>query len=88
MKAFIQRGIDNPAKQVTVKGFREHLVKGIIEDDLPFTLGREAGYEENIYLYFTLQVSHSWSKLSVMTSICYTITYKTNLTASLGKGKL
>ncbi|KAF8835974.1 hypothetical protein BDN67DRAFT_984264, partial [Paxillus ammoniavirescens] len=43
MKAFIQCGIDNPAKQVTVKGFREHLVKGIIEDDLPFTLGEKPG---------------------------------------------
>ncbi|KIM83528.1 hypothetical protein PILCRDRAFT_6949 [Piloderma croceum F 1598] len=43
MDGFSACGIDNPAKAVTGKGFREHLVKGIIEDDLPYSLGEKAG---------------------------------------------
>jgi hypothetical protein len=43
MDGFSARGIDNPAKAVTSKGFREYLVKGIIEDDLPYSLGEKAG---------------------------------------------
>ena len=43
MDGFSARGIDNPARAVTSKGFREHLVKGIIEDDLPYSLGEKAG---------------------------------------------
>ncbi len=39
MRSFIQRGIENPAQEVTKKGFRMHFVKGIVEDDLPFTFG-------------------------------------------------
>jgi hypothetical protein len=43
MDGFSARGIDNPVKAVTSKGFWEHLVKGIIEDDLPYSLGEKAG---------------------------------------------
>ena len=43
MDRFSARGLQNPAKAVTSKGFREHLVKGIIEDDLPYSLGEKAG---------------------------------------------
>jgi len=40
---FSAQGLQNPAKSVTSKGFREHLVKGLIEDDLPYTLGKKPG---------------------------------------------
>jgi hypothetical protein len=43
MDNFSARGLQNPAKVVTNKGFREHLVKGLIEDDLPYSLGEKAG---------------------------------------------
>ena len=43
MDGFSARGINNPAKSVTSKGFREHLVKGIVEDDLPYSLGEKSG---------------------------------------------
>ena len=43
MDRFSARGLQNPAKAVTRKGFWEHLVKGIIEDDLPYSLGEKAG---------------------------------------------
>lgn len=43
MDGFSARGLQNPAKTVTSKGFREYLVKGLIEDDLPYSLGEKAG---------------------------------------------
>jgi len=43
MKDFGLRGRDNPEKKVTRKGFREHMVKGIVEDDLPYSLGEKRG---------------------------------------------
>jgi hypothetical protein len=43
MDGFSARGLQNPAKTVTGKGFREQLVKGIIEDDLPYSLAEKAG---------------------------------------------
>jgi hypothetical protein len=43
MDNFSARGLQNPAKTVTSKGFRERLVKGIIEDDLPYSLGEKPG---------------------------------------------
>jgi hypothetical protein len=43
MDRFKARGLQNPAKVVTSKGFREHLVKGIIADDLPYSLGEKPG---------------------------------------------
>jgi hypothetical protein len=43
MDNFSIRGLQNPTKAVTSKGFRERLVKGIIEDDLPYSLGEKAG---------------------------------------------
>ena len=43
MDGFSASGLQNPAKTVTGKGFREHLVKGIIEDDLPYSLGEKEG---------------------------------------------
>ena len=36
-------GLQNPEMTVTSKGFREWLVKGIIEDDLPYSLGEKSG---------------------------------------------
>ena len=43
MDSFSARGLQNLAKVVTSKGFREHLVKGLIEDDLPYSLGEKPG---------------------------------------------
>jgi hypothetical protein len=43
MEHFSAWGLQNPAKEVTSKGFRECLVKGIIEDDLPYLFGEKAG---------------------------------------------
>lgn len=46
MRGFIQRGIEKPEKRclpVTMKGFREHFVKGIIQDDLPYRFGEKGG---------------------------------------------
>ena len=43
MQDFTTRGYENPEKTVTKKGFRELLVKGIIEDDLPYSLGEKSG---------------------------------------------
>jgi len=43
MQDFGQRGLDNPEKKVTRKGFREFMVKGIVEDDLPYSLGEKGG---------------------------------------------
>ena len=39
MQDFGQRGLDNPEKKVTRKGFHEFMVKGIVEDDLSYSLG-------------------------------------------------
>jgi len=39
MDSFSTCGLGNPAKSVTKKGFREEWVIGIIEDDLPYSLG-------------------------------------------------
>jgi hypothetical protein len=50
MDAFSARGLANPAKTVTRKGFREHLVKGIIEDDLPYSFGEKAGMKK-LFVY-------------------------------------
>jgi hypothetical protein len=46
MDSFSARGLQNPAKTVTGKGFREHLVKGIIQDDLPYSLGEKEGMKK------------------------------------------
>jgi hypothetical protein len=46
MQLFTARGAENPEKQVTKKGFREHLVKGVIEDDLPYSFGEKAGMQK------------------------------------------
>jgi hypothetical protein len=43
MDRFSAHGLQNPEKTVTGKGFRERLVKGIIEDDLPYSLGEKSG---------------------------------------------
>jgi hypothetical protein len=43
MEKFSPQGLCNPAKAVTSKGFQEHLVKGIIENDLPYSLGENPG---------------------------------------------
>jgi hypothetical protein len=43
MQDFTTRGYENPEKTVTKKGFRELLVKGIVEDDLPYSLGEKSG---------------------------------------------
>ena len=47
MDGFIARGLQNPGKpQVTSRGFREHLVKGIIEDDHAYSLGEKPGMKK------------------------------------------
>ena len=43
MDHFTAHGLQNPKRTVTSKGFRERLVKGIIEDDLPYSLGEKSG---------------------------------------------
>ncbi|KAJ7508169.1 hypothetical protein B0H11DRAFT_1902484 [Mycena galericulata] len=43
MQDFIQRGIDNPAKVVTNKTYRKHLVEAIVEDDLAFSVAEGGG---------------------------------------------
>ncbi|KAG0698115.1 hypothetical protein DFH29DRAFT_878244 [Suillus ampliporus] len=43
MRDFVQRGIEHPAKQLTRKTWRETLVKGIVEDDLPYSLIEKRG---------------------------------------------
>jgi hypothetical protein len=43
MEGFSARGLANPPKTVTQKGFREHLVMGLVEDDLPYSLGEKQG---------------------------------------------
>jgi hypothetical protein len=43
MDRFSARGLQNPEKTITNKGFREQLVKGIVEDDLPYSLGEKSG---------------------------------------------
>jgi hypothetical protein len=43
MDSFSARGLQNPAKVVTSNGFQEHLVKGLIKDDLPYSLGEKPG---------------------------------------------
>ena len=51
MSDFIARGVANPEKpSVSKKGFREHFVKGIVEDDLPFNFGEKGGMEK-CFLY-------------------------------------
>ncbi|KAK6988651.1 reverse transcriptase-RNase H-integrase [Favolaschia claudopus] len=43
MQGFIQRGIDNPAKSVTQRTYRQHLVQAIVQDDLAFRLTENEG---------------------------------------------
>ena len=43
MKDFSVCGHDNPEKIVTRKGFHEFMVKGIVEDNLPYSLGKKGG---------------------------------------------
>ena len=50
MDAFSARGLANPAKTVTRKGFHEHLVKGIIEDDLPYSFREKSGMKK-LFIY-------------------------------------
>ena len=43
MDRFSVQGLQNPEKTITNKGFWEQLVKGIVEDDLPYSLGEKLG---------------------------------------------
>jgi hypothetical protein len=43
MQDFMMRGYENPEKTVMKKGFHELLVKGIVEDDLPYSFGEKSG---------------------------------------------
>ena len=43
MQDFGQWGLNNPKKKVTKKGFHEFMVKMIVEDDLPCSLGEKGG---------------------------------------------
>ena len=38
--------VENPAKSITKKGFREKWVMGIIEDDSPYSLGEKSGMKK------------------------------------------
>jgi len=66
MDGFSACGIDNPAKVVMSKGFQEHLVKGIIKDDLPYLLGEKAGmlklfkYVWHRYSFAPDSLTRSW----------------------------
>lgn len=50
LTAYIQKGIENPVKQVLCQGWCEHFVKGLIKDDLPFALGEGAGMKK-MFIY-------------------------------------
>lgn len=43
LSKFVASGNENPAIEVTQKGFRELFVRAVIEDDLPFLLGEKPG---------------------------------------------
>lgn len=43
MANFVQRGREKPKQELTKRRFREMFVKGIIEDDLPFSFGEREG---------------------------------------------
>ena len=43
MEDFSAWGLANPAKTVTQKGFCKHLVMGLVEDDLPYSIGEKQG---------------------------------------------
>lgn len=57
MQDFVQRGIEHPAKQLTRKTWHETLVKGIVEDDLPYSLVEKRGMKRT----FTLILPTSYS---------------------------
>jgi hypothetical protein len=46
MSSFSARGLENPAKSITKKGFREKWVMGIVEDDSPYSLGEKSGMKK------------------------------------------
>lgn len=46
MDSFSARGLENPAKSITKKGFREKWVMGIIKDDSPYSLGEKSGMKK------------------------------------------
>jgi hypothetical protein len=46
MQSFNARGLENPVKSVTKRGFREKWVMGIIEDDSPYSLGEKSGMKK------------------------------------------
>ena len=46
MQSFSARGLENPVKSVTKRGFRENWVMGIIEDDSPYSLGEKSGMKK------------------------------------------
>ena len=66
MDGFSAHGINNPAKAVTSKGFWEHLVKGIVEDDLPYSLGEKSGMSK----LFTYVLLHGITTPSHQTVRC------------------
>ncbi|KAF7296753.1 Reverse transcriptase-RNase H-integrase [Mycena indigotica] len=43
MGQFVQRGIENPAKTITNRSYRQHLVEAIVEDDLSFCVAEGGG---------------------------------------------
>ena len=43
MDCFSAWGLQNLEKIITNKGFREQLIKGVVEDDLPYLLGEKSG---------------------------------------------
>jgi hypothetical protein len=54
MEDFSACGLANPPKTVTQKGFREHLVMGLVEDDLPYSLGEKQGMQK-LFAYLVPQ---------------------------------
>jgi len=78
MEGFAARGTANPEKTVTQRGFREHLVKGIIQDDLPYSLGEKPGMQKLLHYLlprgFTIPahqtVRHDLDKLNTIMKVC------------------
>ncbi|KAG2110208.1 uncharacterized protein F5147DRAFT_651863 [Suillus discolor] len=69
MQDFVQRGIEHPAKQLTRKTWHETLVKGIVEDDLPYSLVEKRGMKRTFTLIlptgYSLPSRQTTSKNSV-----------------------
>jgi hypothetical protein len=57
LQSYTQHGLENPAKEVTRRGWRQHFVKGIVKYDLPFSLGEKGGMKK----LFTYVLPHGYT---------------------------